>query len=560
MKDNKDLKDYILETFSKLKNIRAKTEAERGKAISLVYPQRNVFNSSDRALYDGSGRDAHNTLVNGILGHLLSPSIEWFKLYLQEGHYDMDKIHGAADWLEECEAIMYAELQRSNFYQQAAEFIADSSAQGTAAMWMRESVNDEGVVTFQTISPDKYYIDENHDRWVDTFCYKYKLTAKQAIDYFDDDATEKLQKSYEDDPYEEHEFIHMVMRRRDRDTFKNDIENMPWASVHYSYTDDEVIKISGFDEFPILVHRWSRGSADSPYGNGPGNDSIVDMTRLNRVTKSQLLGADLATNPPLMVPEELRGKLRMMPGAYNYYQNPNNQVRPIQQQIDFSVSLKIQEDIRKILDRNFYVEYFMMLARSERQMTAREVIERMGEKAAIIGPVVGRLQVEFLAPLIKRLFTLLGNERKLPPPPYALISRNRSGQRSQLKIELMGPLAQAMKQYHHSQGIARGLETLMPFMQIDPHVADNIDMDEAVRIALIAEGWPQKALREIRDRDEIRRQKQEAMQQQQELEQEMQAAEIMQKGGQRPEPGSPAAQMLQQGQGAIQRGLRGDQS
>lgn len=559
MEQNKDLKDYILNTFQKLKNVRASTEAERGKAISLVYPQRNVFNSSDRALYDGSGRDAHNTLVNGILGHLLSPSIEWFKLYLQEGHFDMDHIHGAADWLEECEAIMYAELQRSNFYQQAAEFIADSSAQGTAAMWMRDSL-DEGVVTFQTIPPDKYYIDENHDRWVDTFSYKYKLTAKQAVDYLEDDATEKITKSYDDDPYSEHEFIHMVFRRRDRDPFKKDIENKPWASVHYSYTDDEVVKISGFDEFPILVHRWSRGSVDTPYGNGPGNDSIVDMTRLNRVTKSQMLAGDLATNPPLMVPEELRGKLRMMPGAYNYYQNANNQVRPISQQVDFTISLKIQEDIRKILDRNFFVEYFMMLARSERQMTAREVIERMGEKAAIIGPVVGRLQVEFLAPLVKRLFGLLGRVGKLPPPPYALMQMGRQGRRGQMKIELMGPLAQAMKQYHHSQGIARGLETLMPFMQIDPHVADNIDMDEAVRIALIAEGWPQKALREIRDRDEIRRQKQEAMEQQQQLEQEMQAADIMNKGSKRPEAGSPAAQMLQQAQGANQRGLRGDQS
>ena len=78
----------------------------------------------------------------------------------------------------------------------------------------------------------------------------------------------------------------------------------------------------------------------------------------------------------------------------------------------------------------------------EPQKTAREVMALQQEKLQQLGPVVERLQDEFLSPLIERTYNILERMGAFDPIPDEVAERL---QNEEIKIEYVSPLAQAQK-------------------------------------------------------------------------------------------------------------------
>jgi hypothetical protein len=112
-------------------------------------------------------------------------------------------------------------------------------------------------------------------------------------------------------------------------------------------------------------------------------------------------------------------------------------------------------------------------------MTATEWIGRQEEKLRLMGPNLGRIQSEFLSPLIKRRFGILLRGRALPPAPQEI-----HGQA--LNVEYVSPLAKA-QMAGEAQSVLRLYQALLPIAQADPSVMDNIDNDQAAQT--LAKGY-----------------------------------------------------------------------
>jgi hypothetical protein len=136
--------------------------------------------------------------------------------------------------------------------------------------------------------------------------------------------------------------------------------------------------------------------------------------------------------------------------------------------------------------------------------TATEIRERQGEKAAVLGATIDRLNSECLVPLIDRTYAICQRNGLLPPPPESLMRGGR------IHIEFMGPLAQAQKQYHQSMGVQAGLQFIQATGTMFPESLDNVDSDELMRTGMDSQGVPQKIIREMPNVTEIRRIRQEA--------------------------------------------------
>jgi len=143
-------------------------------------------------------------------------------------------------------------------------------------------------------------------------------------------------------------------------------------------------------------------------------------------------------------------------------------------------------------------------------------MQRTEEKMRLLGPVLGRLQSEFLQPLITRCFNLLMKNNKFAQPPETLGDQ-------EIEIEYVSPLAKAQKTQELSS-IMRGIEIFGSLQNVAP-VFDYLDIDGLVDHVKDVLGLPAKVMRSRGEVQQIQQQKQAAEIEQAQMQQAQQVAE-----------------------------------
>ena len=437
-------------------------------------------------VYNGTAISALQLFADGMHGYLISPSIQWFRLRMADA--SQNEHPEVKLWLQEVEKLLYGVFQRSNFYQAMSAYFEDGGSIGTATIYSEEDIGS-GRVIFQTIHPAQIYIAENIHGMVDTVFRKYRISARNAVENFGDRVSDRIKNASKNNPYEKFEFIHAVFPRKERVPEKNDARNMPYASYWVEVSSQQVVRESGYRVMPYAVWRYKKGS-DETYGRSPAILALTDIMTLNQISKTMLGVANLAADPPYNVPANMKGRVRIVPGGINYYEDANMVVTPVRLANNYPVGVDREDRVRQIIEEHFKVDFWVMLARSERQMTAVEVMERQGEKAVVLGAAIGRLISECLNPIIDRVFQIELDAGRLPPVPDILLEQG-----GDIDVDYMGPLAQAQKRLFKTYGIIHGLEGIRPIASIRQDVLDIIDFDEITREVLESSGFPQKAIR-----------------------------------------------------------------
>ena len=107
---------------------------------------------------------------------------------------------------------------------------------------------------------------------------------------------------------------------------------------------------------------------------------------------------------------------------------------------------------------------------------------------------------------------------RFPEPPNIL-----NGSDAVLNVDFVGPLAQAQKRYHQTGGVQTSLAISQPIIQMNPEVLDYIDTDKLLKNVLDTNGFPQSAIREDDEVEQIRKQRAEAQMQAMQAQMQMQA-------------------------------------
>lgn len=455
-----------------------------------------------RMIFNGTARQALEIHVNGLYGWIVNQSIPWFR-------YTIDNLtvgdrHDVKIWLQDAEKAMYAELNNSNFYREIYNFIYIGAGIGTVTMLIEDNFLD-GRVHFETVHPGQAAISQGYWGKVDAVSRKYKVQLRHMVKKLggrDKLKDVQLQKMYDHNPYEMVEFVHLTVPRDTFDPSKVDNTNMPWASIWLR--DDKVINESGYKQFPWAAWRYNLIGAEM-YGNCPSLKVLPDIKTLNKMTKALIKYAQLQSNPPMNVHVSQRGRENFIPGGYNHFKHPDHVARPINVGGQFGVGENREDRMRDDINRAFSVDFFLMLENAQRQMTATEVIEREGERAAILGPMSGRFTWEALETVLDRVFDIALERGRIPTPPDILLER---GQR--IKVDFIGPLAQAQKRQLRGSTLTRGWEMMRPAIELVPSAADNIDTDEWIRETADSSGMPQRLIRPFADVLELRNQRAEA--------------------------------------------------
>lgn len=490
----------------------------------LMLPGSADFTSSDvpgskrlQDMHDGTAGIALDNLASGLWGTITNSANRWFMI--QHADESVKRRHDVKLW---CAAATNAMMQAlagdgQRFYAEAIGNFRSLAAFGTGPFFVEQPDPTQRKIAFSAKRLSTVVVAENDRHMVDTVYEKFKFTARQASQRKTWRLPDELTKAAEKEPHRQFEFIFATLPAKDWDG-KLPRRDMTHAGVYVNVETGAVIEEGGFYAMPWQVSRWSRASGH-PYGDAPAMMALPDTKMVNAMSKTTIVAAQKAADPPVLAPDEggFRGT-RMVPGQFIYGGVDNNGralYQPFQTGGQTGLALDLADQRRKAIKDAFYATLLLMVENPG--MTATEWLGRQEEKLRLMGPHIGLVQAEWLDPMLDTVFVIMarasmpfwarGMDGWLPRPPDAIAMS------PELKIEFVSPLARAQKA-SDAAAVDRWLASVAPIIQVKPEAADNIDTDATVRV--LGEGFavPEQVLRdpELVAQDRASRAKQAQMQ------------------------------------------------
>ncbi|MFA7463199.1 MAG: portal protein [Anaerovoracaceae bacterium] len=549
----------IVKYHDYLKAIRQPFEAVVDDILEFVRQARPIKSTAKGTkltgnIYDGTPISALNLWADGMYGYLCSPNLDWFSLTLPNTvNYSrtssmrrfsgkrLDDLPEVAQWLNDCEDVMKSAFLRSNFYAVMPQFFRDGGSVGTAAMDIEEDL-ETGKIFFTPLHFREYCIAQDKYGRVDTLYRRYPSTYRNIVQRFGLDAVKLVdkdfEKKYENNPYDEVYVIHAVQPRLDFDPGRIDSKAKPVAS-YWMLEDfkDKLLAESGYRRFPSIGWRYRR-ETDEVYGRSPAWDAYSEIMLGNQEARTNLIAGQKMAEPPMVGPEDLRGRVNSGPKGWTWVEQMSDAPQPLNTGIQLPYAIDMRERTDKAIEKHFNVDFFLMLTQAAYNkvfLTATQVIQMAGEKAAVLATRTDTLNIEAFNPIIDRVWDIEMEAGRMPQPPDILQEFGGAN----LEVDYLGPLAQAQKVMFETQGIKASLETVAPIVNMFPESGDVIDADEMIREVFKANRAPASVIRSQEGVDSLRRQRIEQMQAQQTVDQVSQMAKSLPGMGKAVEGGSP---------------------
>jgi|SRR5215472_1689983 len=542
-----DTVDYNLRRFQYLLDIQKLWAVEWQELADYVLPRKNSIlvrrtpgAKRTQKVFDSTAIRATELLAASMHGTLTPSWLRWF--YIETDDDDLNEMQDCAEWLDNTGLTILAEFNKSNFDSEIHETYLDLIVFGTASLWFDEApakAGKFGGFLFSSVPIGRYAVAEGPDGRVNTFYRSWTMSAESIRMRWKDEANSAdLDTLNPDYPYD---VIHCV---RPATNGTGIVNQFKWTSEWFLYKQRKILEQKGYFEFPVMCPRWSKVNGET-YGRGPTHTAIPDIRSLNKIKELELKATAKTIDPPMkQLAGDVVGPIRLVPGGNTTVRNMEG-LAPLLQGIDFKVSNLKSEELRNSIREIYYSDQLQL--HEGPQMTAEEVRVRYELMQRVLGPALGRFEVELLKPLIDRAFNVCKRANLLPPIPPSMLQALQT-KSIQLKIRYEGPLARAQKSADISS-VQALIQTMSGVMQAKPEVMDIIDWDGIFRDAATTLGVAPKNIRDINQVNQIRQQQVQAQQQQNAPEQmagaAKQLAPMVRAAGQKPEQGSPMANLMQ---------------
>lgn len=485
---------------------------ERGHGFQGTVVNATDAQAKKAEIFDSTAIDAGRIAASGFASGMHPANSIWFGLDVGDESEDERK------WLDMAARTMFDNIHAANFDAAAGECHSDLIPAGWFVLYVAEA--DEGGYQFEHWPMAECYIAASKPgRAVDTVYREFELTVEQLVGQYGlKNVSPQVAEKYSQggSALDEKVWVVWVIEPRALSVVGPAMaKNKPFASRHHEVATQHMLRESGYDEFPCAIPRW-RLIPGTPYATGMGSDALPDIKTLNQIQKLELANLDIAVSgmwkavdDGVLNPKTVRigpRKIVMMADTKN--------MEPLVTGADFNVSFakaeRLQASIRKILLAD------QLTPQDGPAMTATEVHARVQLIRQQMGPIFGRLQAEFLQPLIERCFAIAYRAGVFGPAPESLQDRN-------FTVKYISPLARAQR-LEEVTAIDVFLAGLAMLAEQDPTLLDLVDLEQAQREKAMALGVPAKLIRSTDEVTQRRKQKQEAQESQQQQAQAQQVS------------------------------------
>lgn len=530
-KTDEDIQE-ALRLYDRLVQRRAPYEGMWQAIAALMRPtrvdirQRRIPGAAQtQMIFDGTAVKAAHDLASALSGSMTPVEYPWFSLRMRSQELNED--FNVRLWLEECTRRIHLAFQQSNFAGEMHELYLDLIIFGTGCLWIEErplrTPYFNGFL-FRTISPGRYVILEGPDGLVNTVCRTFRLSAAACVDLWGRDGVSEKTRAYVEQKKGETmvEILHIV-RPLGEGTLT---DRRPYESSYYEREHRHHLATKTLRRLYFMVPRWTKVS-DEEYGRGQGHIAYPDVASLNRAIEMRFKQWALAIDPPLVtVDDGVIGKIKRAPGTRITVRS-RDAIGELESKARFDVAQFSENDLRAAIRNYFFADQLHLPAKQ--YMTAYEIQAQVEIMQRLLGPTIGRVKSELLAPLLDNAFDLMLHAGALPPPPPLLLEAAAQGL-ADIDVEYESPLARSQRA-NDLVALDRAITVARPFLELRPETVDNFDADKVVRYVAEQAGVPLSLLRNRQDVAVLRRDRLAQAQAREEQVQTLAGAEALQKGG-----------------------------
>ncbi len=511
------LADDIITRLASLQMSRSGFERSWSQAANVAAPEAQAFRrlgslgmlkglpkqaaASERSKYifDSTAINAVDRLASGIEAIVTPQSDKWHGLDIfqlkRRSQTDIEKA-----WLQDVRDAQFSIRYDSDsgFIPSIQTIYRRVVAFGNAFLFADDDARyqSRSMIQYRYMPLAECFIATDHSDVVDTFYRYYALTAGQALGRFGAKCPATVRRAAESltDKDKEFCFIHCIHPRGDFGLPGDGIMKARYASFHVFEEDRQIIRESGYYEFPVIDFRWLP-EPGSIYGEGPVMKAIADIQSLQQLAKNELMAGEQAVKPPLLMANAgVMNRPNPNPGAITYgglNAQGVEMVKPLfnGQRLDFATA--VLEAKRTQVKESMYLHLFQLLVQNP-QMTATEALIRAREKGELLGPAGARFQLS-LSRMIDREQGILTRKGLFDEDSDFRVPDSLQGQ--DVIPQMSSPLDR-LRRAQEGEGIMRMLEVAAPLAQADPEVMDELDPSWILRELRDVFGAPVRTLRD----------------------------------------------------------------
>lgn len=193
----------------------------------------------------------------------------------------------------------------------------------------------------------------------------------------------------------------------------------------YSYyliseTDKAILHkatLKGRGSVPWITTRWSK-SGFEVWGRGPVLQAMPAIKTLNLTVQLILENAEMAIGGAYVYDDDgvfNPDNITIQPGTF-IPRSPGSSLESLQSPARFDVAQLILEDMRRNVRKALFIDELDARPNAKTPLSATEVSERLADVARDMGAVAGRMQKEFLHPLVERVVAIYSEQGLLEIP------------------------------------------------------------------------------------------------------------------------------------------------
>jgi hypothetical protein len=515
-----DVKGHI-RRLATLKGQRQPHEQGWQECLNYSFPERAqglngstvTANSSQDAqsqknrILDDTAADSARTLGSSIVSGTTPANSLWFGLDagLDENN---DAMSEEGRWLDSGARTIFENIHQSNFDAAAYECAIDLTAAGWFVLYI-DAAKEGGYHFEQWPIAQCFICSSRLGGLVDTIYREVEMTVEQVVaEYGVDKVSKKTADCYRAEKFDEKVLVcHAIYPRQIHIVGAKRAKNLPFASIHFEVSAQHIIRESGYHEFPCVVPRWVLipGSA---YATGPMSNALGSIRSVNDIKALELANLDVAVAGMWIAEDDgvLNPRAVKLGPRRIIVANSVESMKELRSGADFNVAFSAEDRLQAAIRKAMLAD--QLQPQDGPAMTATEVHVRVQLIRQLLGPIYGRLQAEYLKPLIDRCFGIAYRAGVLGQAPESL-------QGKIFTVKYLSPLARAQR-LEDVTAMDRFEASLIAEAQADPTVLDVYDFEMAARERSSFLGVPQRVMRsptkvaELRDAREQKNAEQQA--------------------------------------------------
>jgi len=419
------------------------------EAMELFCPQRENFykqipgEKKGRQIYTAHPYIALDKASNNMHASLTPHMKKWVNLKAGRMIPEEGKEEAEAS-LQKITQTLFDHIFSSNFDLAVSEFYKDITI-GTAAMLVTGTAKEP--LLFSCVPLNELYIGTGAIGTVDTVFRKYKIPCGTIMATWDDAKLPKdLESMIKENPDKEIELIEGTIPKK----YKS-----------FDIKTEREIEVDGFGYYvcctkydgffvqrdmpvnPWIVARWSVMSGEE-WGRGPAVISLQDAKTLNQFIKLHMQSMELTVHPMYTVVDDgviNIQNIRIGPGVMIPVSANDGAfgatIAPLRSGGNFQAGQMEISRLEASINDQLYTEPLGAITAPVK--TATEISIRQQELSKRIGSAFGRLQYEFIKPLINACLYQLDRQQIINMNDFKVDGHN-------IAIEAISPLAQGQAQ------------------------------------------------------------------------------------------------------------------